>query len=239
MRVLYHISLETRKGPYTFMREYWRRHYTFMREYSARNYTFMREIGRAGRVRQVGQRTASGRQQGAWRVQRPQRKIFAFSVFFAANKNCRGDGRNQTPRLRIGNTIAQGLMDYASDRGISNEFIDSLQLSESGNMISGRDVSNIVSSAVTARNTAECLGMTSAISFLNQHKFCVLHKYLTISQASDDIGRPAGAPLALTSFTAAGFVLCSNAHPQVSRATLYEKRMLTNMMNSGFYVSGS
>ena len=140
---------------------------------------------------------------------------------------------------RIGNTIAQGLMDYASDRGISNEFIDSLQLSESGNMISGKDLSNIVSSAVTARNTAECLGMTAAISFLNQHKFCVLHKYLSIPIANDDIGRPAGAALALTTFTAAGFVLCSNAHPQVSRATLYEKRMVTNMLNSGFYVTGS
>ena len=140
---------------------------------------------------------------------------------------------------RIGNTIAQGLMDYASDRGISNEFIDSLQLSESGNMISGKDLSNIVSSAVTARNTAECLGMTAAISFLNQHKLCVLHKYLSIPIANDDIGRPAGAALALTTFTAAGFVLCSNAHPQVSRATLYEKRMVTNMLNSGFYVTGS
>ena len=140
---------------------------------------------------------------------------------------------------RIGNTIAQGLMDYASDRGISNEFIDSLQLSESGNMISGKDLSNIVSSAVTARNTAECLGMTAAISFLNQHKFCVLHKYLSIPIANDDIGRPAGAALALTTFTGAGFVLCSNAHPQVSRATLYEKRMVTNMLNSGFYVTGS
>ena len=30
---------------------------------------------------------------------------------------------------RIGNTIAQGIMDYASDRGISNDFIDSLQIS--------------------------------------------------------------------------------------------------------------
>lgn len=140
---------------------------------------------------------------------------------------------------RIGNTIAQGLMDYASDRGISNEFIDSLQLSESGNMISGKDLSNIVSSAVTARNTAECLGMTAAISFLNQHKFCVLHKYLSIPVANDDIGRPAGASLALTTFTGAGFILCSNAHPQISRATLYEKRMVTNMLNSGFYVTGS
>ena len=65
------------------------------------------------------------------------------------------------------------------------------------------------------------------------------HKFLLISAASNDVGRPAGDSFPLTTFTTAGFVLCSNAHPQVSRATLYEKRMLTNMLNSGFYVTGS
>lgn len=141
---------------------------------------------------------------------------------------------------RIGNTIAQGIMDYASDRGISNDFIDSLQISESGKMVSGQDVSNIVSSAVTARNTAECLGMTGAISLMNSQQMTFVHRYLPIAQRNiDNVGMPCDGSYALTVFTVAGFVLCNNAHPQVSRATLTEKRMLTNMLNSGFYVVGS
>lgn len=141
---------------------------------------------------------------------------------------------------RIGNTVAQGLMNYAEERGIANDFIDSLQLSETGNMISGKDLSNIASSAVTARNTAECLGMTSAISFLNNQTMCFIRKYLVTTAINDaNAGRPCCASLALTTFTAAGFVLCSNAHPKVSRATLTEKRLLTNMLNSGFYVTGT
>ena len=140
----------------------------------------------------------------------------------------------------VGSAIA-GAADVAQFFGADPGAVSDVKeaLSDTGYMLSGKDLGNIVSSAVTARNTAECLGMTAAISFLNQHKFCILHKYLTISQASDDIGRPACAPLALTTFTTAGFILCSNAHPQVSRATLTEKRQLTNMLNSGFYVTGT
>lgn len=141
---------------------------------------------------------------------------------------------------RIGNTVAQGLMNYAEERGITSDFIDSLQVSETGNMISGKDLSNIASSAVTARNTAECLGMTAAISFLNNQTMVMMHKYLHITAINDEnVGRPCCASLALTTFTVAGFVLCSNAHPKVSRATLTEKRQLTNMLNSGFYVTGT
>lgn len=141
---------------------------------------------------------------------------------------------------RIGNTVAQGIMDFAADRGIDNDFVNSLQLSESGNMVSGKDVSNIVSSAVTARNTAECLGMTGAISLMNKQQIVFVHRYLQIANRNiDNVGTPTYAALALTAFTVAGFIMCSNAHPQVSRATLTEKRMLTNMLNSGFYVVGS
>lgn len=141
---------------------------------------------------------------------------------------------------RIGNTVAQGIMDYAADKGIDNDFVNSLQLSESGKMISGEDLGKLASSALTARTTAECLGMTSAISFLNNQQMVIVHKYLySVAINPDNVGRPACSPLLLTTFTTAGFVLCSNAHPLVSRATLSEKRTLTNLLNSGFYVTGS
>lgn len=141
----------------------------------------------------------------------------------------------------VGSAIS-GAADLAGFFGADPEAVSDVKtaLSENGYMLSGNDIGKIASTAVSARNTAECLGMTSAISFLNNQQMCVLHKYLIIPADNDaNIGRPACAPLALTSFTVEGFVLCSNAHPKVSRATLAEKRILTNILNSGFYVSGS
>ena len=127
---------------------------------------------------------------------------------------------------------------FGADPGAVSDVKEAL--ADTGYMLSGKDLGNIASSAITARNTAECLGMTSAISFLNNQQMVFVHKYLYSTAINpDNAGRPACALLALTTFTAAGFVLCSNAHPQVSRATLYEKRQITNMLNSGFYVTGS
>lgn len=141
----------------------------------------------------------------------------------------------------VGSAIA-GAADISKFFGADPDAVEDVKsaLSDTGYMMSGKELSNIASSAVTARNTAECLGMTSAISFLNNQTMCFIRKYLLITAINDaNAGRPCCASLALTTFTAAGFVLCSNAHPQVSRATLTEKRQLTNMLNSGFYVTGT
>lgn len=141
----------------------------------------------------------------------------------------------------VGSAIA-GAADVAGFFGADPDAVSDVKnaLSDTGYMLSGKDIGNLTSSAVTARNTAECLGMTSAVSFLNNQQMVFIHKYLYITAINDgNAGRPCCSPLALTTFTVAGFVLCSNAHPQVSRATLTEKRMLTNMLNSGFYVTGS
>lgn len=143
---------------------------------------------------------------------------------------------------KLAGSAWHGVAELADTLGVGGEWSDAMKsyTEESGNLISGSDLSNVASSAVTARNTAECLGMTSAISFLNNQTLTMIHKYLHLTAINDgNVGRPCCAALQLTQFTVAGFVLCSNAHPQVSRATLTEKRQLTNMLNSGFFVIGT
>ena len=141
----------------------------------------------------------------------------------------------------VGTAVA-GAADVAQFFGADPDAVAGVKnaLAENGFMFSGNDIGNLASSAVTARNTAECLGMTGAISFLNKQTLVMMHKYLNlVDQNPADNGYPTCTIKALTDFTSAGFVLCSNAHPKVSRATLAEKRILTNMLNSGFYVTGS
>ena len=127
---------------------------------------------------------------------------------------------------------------FGADPGAVSDVKEAL--ADTGHMFSSGDIGNIASSAISARNTAECLGMTGAISFMNKQTMCFIHKYLqTVNTNVADIGYPTCITRALSSFTSAGFVLCSNAHPQISRATLYEKQKLTSILNSGFYITGS
>lgn len=143
---------------------------------------------------------------------------------------------------KLAGSAWHGVSDLAETFGMGGEWSEAMKsyTEESGKMISGGDLSKIASSALTARNTAECLGMTGAISFMDKQMFTLIHTYLyQVPENLNDNGRPTCTIKTLTDFTSAGFIMCSNAHPKVSRATITEKRMITNYLNSGFYVVAS
>lgn len=95
--------------------------------------------------------------------------------------------------------------------------------------------SNIISSALSAKSTAELTGMQGVISFYNTEPLSLTGYFFEL--ANDD-NENRGKPLCQTRTlnNMSGFTVCGNAHPVLSGATHGEVEMVEKYLNTGFYM---
>lgn len=95
--------------------------------------------------------------------------------------------------------------------------------------------SNVITSALSAKSTAELTGMQGVISFYNTEPLSLTGYFFAMA---DDDNANRGKPLCQTRTLnqVSGFTMCGNAHPVLSNATKNEVEMLEKYLNTGFYM---